>query len=242
MEEEKKFSKFFMEPTERFICALGNSFIQTFLADGTLGNGFTVVSDKRVYFKGKCLSTQNGKNYKYIKEERMVDVKDVTGTGYKRITNPFAGLWLLLCFALFPLLPFGQLLLGIVSYLFDAIGLLDSTFATILLVVVALAEIAAIVYIIIRFVAKRDDIFEIQFAGGKIAFNVKWYGKSEVDEFQRQLRLAKDSATAAVAVSNVVQAPGGSVADELQKLAGLLAQGLITQEEYDKAKSGLIKL
>jgi len=84
---ENKFSKFFMEPTEKFICALGNSFLKNFLLDGSINYGFAVVSDKRVYFKGRCF-TLAGWKYRLVQEERVVDVKDVTGTGYTRIT-PF---------------------------------------------------------------------------------------------------------------------------------------------------------
>ena len=40
---------------EKIISVLGNNAIQKFLSTGTLGNGFAVLSDKRLYFRGKCL-------------------------------------------------------------------------------------------------------------------------------------------------------------------------------------------
>jgi hypothetical protein len=46
--------------------------------------GFAVISNKRVYFKGKCYYKEDGKLKKSF-EERTADLKDVTGTGYTRV-------------------------------------------------------------------------------------------------------------------------------------------------------------
>lgn len=43
------------------------------------------------------------------------------------------------------------------------------------------------------YILKRTNLFEISFAGGKIAFDIKLYDKSEIDDFQKQIRIAKDS-------------------------------------------------
>jgi Flp pilus assembly protein TadG len=99
------------------------------------------------------------------------------------------------------------------------------------------------------YILKRKNLFEIAFAGGKIAFNSNLYDKSEIDDFQKQLRRAKDSvvesAPAQVAATVAPQSTGESktklgVADELKKYAELLQQKLITQEEYDEVKMNLL--
>jgi hypothetical protein len=82
----KKFEGIFAEPTERYIASLGNGYIINFLANSSLASGFAVISNKRVYFKGKCYYKEDGKLKKSF-EERTVDLKDVTGTGYTRV-NP----------------------------------------------------------------------------------------------------------------------------------------------------------
>lgn len=71
---------------EEIVAVLGNNVIQRFLTTGILGNGFAVLSDKRLYFRGKCLH-KKGKFYRKNTEEKSVDLKDVTGTGFEH-TNP----------------------------------------------------------------------------------------------------------------------------------------------------------
>lgn len=83
----EKFKHFFMNPKEQFVCALGNSYIQNYLAGGFVGKGFSVVSDKRVYFNGKTYEVHNSR-LKVTSESRTVDLKDVTGTGVRAIKYP----------------------------------------------------------------------------------------------------------------------------------------------------------
>jgi len=230
---EKKFIKFFMEPTEQFICALGNNFLQNYLTSGGISSGFAAVSNKRVYFKGKCFFSDGGR-YKLIQVERVVDVKDITGTGYTRLLRLS-----LLLKALIPL-PFILLVMALTANFNPGPAL----------PVMALMDV---IIAIVLYLANRLNLFEIQYAGGKIAFNSKWYDKSEVDDFQRQIRLAKDNAAQndplAAAINRMVAAPTpvsvaasqGSTADELKKFADLLAQGAITQDEYNQAKADLLR-
>ena len=65
-----------------------------FLANGTLKRGFAVISNKRVYFRGSCYSGQ-GKSLVKTNEERTVDIKDVTGSGfiYRRYLGVLIGLF-----------------------------------------------------------------------------------------------------------------------------------------------------
>ena len=92
---------------------------------------------------------------------------------------------------------------------------------------------------VLGYLLKRKTYFRIEYAGGCIAFDVSFYAKAEIDDFQKQLRRAKDLAeeTATiktVAVETPVQAPTqNSVPDDLRKYADLLKEGLISQEEYD---------
>ena len=88
--EENQFTAMLASPDERLVSVLGNNIAQTFFATGTIGKGFAVLSDRRVYFKGKCLQ-RTGKRFSAIHEERVVDVSNVTGTGFVH-TKP---VWLL---------------------------------------------------------------------------------------------------------------------------------------------------
>ena len=91
----------------------------------------------------------------------------------------------------------------------------------------------------------------VQYSGGEIAFDMADFTAEEIAFFQRKLRLAKDKATEnnhnieestiKEAVSSVIQSTSySSKADELVKLADLLAKGVISQEEFEKMKRELI--
>ena len=104
------------------------------------------------------------------------------------------------------------------------------------------------------FLQSRVNLIAIQFAGGEIAFDINWFSEMEIEDFQKQLRLAKDKAIeeADNAVANKLQeavssatvgqqsAQSNSVAAELAKYGDLLERGLITQEEFDKKKQELL--
>lgn len=233
--QDQRFKSFFMNPKEKLVCVLGNSYAQNFLSTGGLFNGFSVVSDKRVYFKGNTYWIQNGRPQK-MREAKTVDLKDVTGTGQRTFTKP------------------GFIALAILGLLLIIIGIglgtPDST-------IITLGVIFAVLFTILFFVT-RITLITIEFAGGCIAFNVRWFPHSEVDNFQRQLRIAKDKAIeeaeqasanaikeamASVAPQQAAPAPAAtpvSSADELKKYAELFKDGLITEEEYQTAKESIL--
>lgn len=99
----------------------------------------------------------------------------------------------------------------------------------------------------INYLLKRKTLFRIEYAGGCIAFDVSFYAKAEIDDFQKQLRrvkdLAEETAVRTVSVDAPVQAPTqNSVPDDLRKYADLLKEGLISQEEYDAMKKKILGL
>lgn len=83
---DERFKSFFMSPKEKFVCALGNGYLMNFLAGGFLGNGFAVISDKRVYFKGKSYEVGE-KKLKVRTTASTVDLKDVTGTEVRTVKH-----------------------------------------------------------------------------------------------------------------------------------------------------------
>ncbi len=59
--------------------------------------------------------------------------------------------------------------------------------------------ILALVFLIIYFI-KRKTLLCIEYAGGNIAFDVKWIPKHEQEDFIRNVHLAKDKAYSNAAV------------------------------------------
>ena len=81
----------------------------------------------------------------------------------------------------------------------------------------------------------KVKVFEISFAGGKIAFKASSYNENEVNNFQRALRQAKDNYKDA---PNTVSNSSG--ADELKKYKDLLDSGVISQADFDNAKKKIL--
>lgn len=216
----------FLNSKERFVCSLGNNYLQNFLAGGGLQKGFAVLSDKRVYFKGDCF-VRSGKRFSKSTEERVVDVKDITGSGFIS-TNP---IWALIVSIYFIVNTFIALLISIPSIsLFANSEDLGIMFLPVLFGVV----ISGIFYYI--YISKKHNFFQIQYAGGVIAFETKWYGVNEAQKFQKALRLAKDSYEQAKEESNNQTNIVSSSADELKKYSELFNSGAITQDEFNKIK------
>lgn len=112
--QEEKFKKFFMSPNEKLVTVLGNSYIENFFHNGSLKNGFAVVSDKRAYFQGNnyYISHDAKGRTKIVKnkQSRTVDLKDVTGTGTDSYANKA---WLILgCVGLVLAVAFIMLFVG----------------------------------------------------------------------------------------------------------------------------------
>lgn len=272
--EIKKMSEYFVNKEEKYLSSLGNGYILNFIANRTLNRGFAVISDKRVYFRGSCFSGQ-GKKYKKTEEERTIDIKDITGSGfiYQRyigiILSLFATLAVFLSVIAFSINYLSTRYTRILDIDLDRYSRMmnfDNNHGSFLrstwryfehVIYLILGDILAGIFIplavlcflaILDYFRKRKTLFEIQYAGGNIAFDVSFYAKAEIEDFQKQLRRAKDlseetTTVKPVAVEPVMQASShNSAADDLRKYAELLKDGMISQEEYDAMKKKILDL
>ena len=228
--QNEKFKKVFMNPKEKFVCALGNNYAQNFLAGGSLGKGFAIVSDKRVYFKGKTYEI-SGKKFKVKNTASTVDLKDITGTEVRTLSQvaPLAlgFIFLILGSLAFVLIPNAKNYNMMCGFIGVLIG---------------------IIFLIVYLASKRI-VLTIMFGGGGIAVPLNWYSAREGEDFQRMLRISKDNAVeeaenaAANAMrevmANTAPQPQAAVsaADELAKYAQLYKDGLISEEEFADIKA-----
>lgn len=252
--EIEKLSEYFVNKEEKYLSSLGNGYIMNFIANRSLKRGFAVISDKRVYFRGSCYSGQ-GKNLKQTEEERTVDIKDITGSGfiYTKYIGILLGLFIILTTVLI-----GSILVlcngyGSVLYYWRNGTLLRRINSNIgeFISMSAIAGIC-IPFVIfcfsmfLNYLKKRKTLFQIQYAGGNIAFDVSFYAKAEIEDFQKQLRRAKDYVSKNAISPNrnalPVETTNNDTADNLRKYAELLKDGLISQEEYEAMKKKLLGL
>lgn len=238
------YSKIFTSPKERFIGSLGNSYLTSFITSGFIGRGFAVLSDKRVYFRGNMINIE-GKKLIRRQTSKAVDLKDVTGTGVQTFSNLAPAV---VCFVI--------LLFTFISFAVLATTAPSSSSTSAYFVTGFLSSLPFLIGGIVGLVLGRKTLFQIEFAGGCIAFEVKLYGFQACESFQKMLRTAKDNAveeaenaaaeavrSAVSAVAAVPAAPqpaASSAADELMKYAELLEKKLITEEEFAKAKADIL--
>ncbi len=165
-----------IDPTEKICAVLGNNFAQTFLSTGVLGRGFFILSDRRVYFKGACLSRQEKGIYTKT-QEQTVGLEDITGTGYVHNNAIWAKILHFLCAALCPIFFLAFCFSGNigVGFLF---GLL-------------FAAVSLLFYFLHKFLTY--SLFEISYAGGKIQSKLFWFDLGTSREFQKELHLQKQA-------------------------------------------------
>lgn len=167
----KDLSDIIADPQEEQIEVLGGSYLSNMLRGGGISKGFGILTDRRFYFKGKCL-VKTGATHRWVNEEYAVDLEDITATGFVYARRIFLLLAAVMCAVL------GSI------YIMD--GYSDSIAMGIFLYIVT--AILCVAYILLK-----RAIYEIYFAGGSICVNVSKYGgMKEVRAFNKKLRVAKD--------------------------------------------------
>lgn len=84
----KNLKEMLMSPEEQVVVVLGGSYLRNYLATGQLTSGFSIVTDKRVYFKGKLFRKDaNDKHLRLKQSEYTVDLEDVTGTTISKVNT-----------------------------------------------------------------------------------------------------------------------------------------------------------
>lgn len=222
---------FFVSDTESAVAILGSRYVEQYLSDGSLPGGFVVVTQLRAYFKGMSNYRDYNGHFKKQTQEKVVDLKDITGTGYitfKR-TGMFVASIILLLVGFFIMIGSGgeepSLSIGFTCL------------------------IVGIIFIIV-YNCTKSTYFMIEFSGGNICFESKWYGKTVVDTFQNNLQKAVldirknglEQASVAPVVTDKPTTPveANGKAETLREYAKLKEDGLISEEEYQQMKAELI--
>lgn len=172
-----KFATILLDPEEKVVATLGNTNIETFLATGVVGSNYAILSDKRFYFKGKALTTA-GVGFSTRKEQSVVNVEDITGTGFVTIKRIF----LIILAVLFSVLGIFAFAMG------TAIGEIE------MMASIAIGSLLVSGIMMLIYALTKRTIFYISYAGGMIAFDLRFSAANAGAEFQKQLVLLKDKA------------------------------------------------
>ena len=214
----------FVQPNEQLVAILGYSFAQSFFSGSGIKSGFAILSDQRLYFRGKCL-LRTGKRFSTIHEQRTVDIRNVTGTGFVYI-NP---IWLRVCaiilWAIGGILATYGAIASIRYYNDDAAELWGGLCIALI----------GIVFEAIYHACKRT-VFEVAFAGGGIGIDASTITQQEAEFFQKNLKLVGDNLRS----QERMYGKATSEAAELERYASLLEKGLISREEFDEQKRKLL--
>ena len=167
----------FCSPDESQIVTIGTGYIANFLSGGEIEKAGATLTNKRVYFSGNVFSFTDKGHLTSMKEQKIVNVRDVTGTGYKQFNPIQYIIWAVIA-----------LISGIVVYStpMDNLG-------------VWIGGITFAVLIVVFFI-RRKTLLTIEYAGGNIGFDVRWLQKKEQDVFIRNIHLAKDKLYSMTAV------------------------------------------
>lgn len=212
----------FASPDERLEAVLGTHAAQNFFTTGVLGNGFIILTDRRVYFRGRCLRRE-GKRFIYMREDRTVDVENVTGTGFVH----FDHIWMKVV---------GIILAVFTAYIFiGTLFSLDDSDAWIF-ALVALGLGLATAFFFWRYKATKRTVFEVAFAGGGFGLGMRWMSPEESANFQKCIKLVGDDRRR----QERMYGNGTSAATELTRLAELVEKGLISREDFEAQKARLL--
>lgn len=168
----------FVEPDEQLLAKLGNGYLVNLLFN-RVRKCNALLTDKRVYLKGTFYSSDSKKIFKTA-EERILDLEDITGTGFIYTKSPVFMFFLSFISAVF------SAILGVV---FREVDIGDWLYG------IAGVAVLSTIFNLIRMFMSRKVFFFIDYAGGRIKIDAKLIGLSDVQDFHKQMRRAKDAIT-----------------------------------------------
>lgn len=173
MMTDSKFAGIFVEPDENYIGSLGDGYLNSFLTSQKIKRCIALLSDKRVYLRGNMIDINGGK-FSRSNIQKTIDLEDITGTGFIYFS---AKLWKLR----------SAILLGLLAILSVPSALDDSS-----VIIATIACLIPAILLIVSYLKGRKTLFFIEYAGGCIKFDASIYGLAESQDFEKQIRRAKN--------------------------------------------------
>lgn len=189
----------FCTPDEKSITTIGTGYIANYVSGGSTKQVGATLTNKRIYFSGKVF-TFVGRRATVLNRRQIVNVRDVTGTGYDFYR------------------PIHFITLACLSVVLSLLVVLVGDLWGEMRVIIPAIGIILGVAFLIRYFNKKQTLMFIEYAGGNIAFEVKWIQKHEQDNFIRNIHLAKDKLYSMTAAAQGFHANNLESSDEIPEL------------------------
>ncbi|MCL1883394.1 MAG: hypothetical protein FWF81_06565 [Defluviitaleaceae bacterium] len=163
----------FFNIDEYEVCSIGTGYMANYVSGGGANRAGATLTNKRVYFSGHVFTIKDNGAPVALKQRKVVNIRDITGIGYL-FYNPIE--WLVYA-AIAAITGIG------LSITMDG----GASIGGLLLGLVVGGGLAAVWYM------GRMTLFAIEYAGGSIAFDVRWIQSHEQDDFIRNIHLSKDA-------------------------------------------------
>ncbi len=174
----KTINELFVDPREQQRAVIGGGYLSNMLHSGILKKGFGVLTDCRMYYRGKSYSKVNSHFIK-TDEDRTIDIQYITSSGFSYIRNLTWLFWV------------GASLLSALAWCIMGIGARSDDTSMLLFLVACLFLLAAVGCFIAYMLAKQV-IYTVTFPGGSLSIKASSYGVKEVRTFDKALHLEID--------------------------------------------------
>lgn len=172
--DTSRLKEMFHSQKETFEAVLGQGYAASVL-QGNFSKALLVLSDRRLYFKGKVLIQASTGGFIRVKSTQTVNVRDIRGINFIDGSNPLhlgAGIF----FALATLAIWGLALSKESAWA----GLASFPF-----LIFALSFLAS-------YFVNKGKLMVIEYAGGAIAVPCRFYTEMEIQDFQRKVSNLRD--------------------------------------------------
>lgn len=171
-------SDLFVSPDEHQIAILGGRYLLNLINGGQMRSGFGILTNSRLYYRGKIYRIENFMLYKTY-EESTVDLQDITASGFITRRN-------IVLEAIAVFITFIEMLLIILG----AIASKDNAIRFWLITLIVGGITAALWAL---FILLRRTVYRISHAGGMILIKAPAKRMNELRDFDRKLHQAKDA-------------------------------------------------
>lgn len=165
----------FIDPNEKLVAKVGNGYFVNLLYSKVKKCNL-LLTDKRIYLKG-VFYTDNGRGITKMNAERILDIEDVTGTGfiYTRL------LWI----------PF---ILDVICIILSlAMTNIFWSYGWAFEICLGLSTFLVELLVMKKILMSKKVMFYIEYAGGRISINANLIGIEDVRDLHKQMRRVKDN-------------------------------------------------